>query len=45
MHQVVRKQSFKAISTRIYYARVHQVSIILNGKEFEAKTFGLVSIK
>jgi len=45
MHQVVRKQSFKVISTRVYYAGVHQVSTILNGKEFGAKTFELVSIK
>ena len=45
IHQVLRKQSFKPISTRVYHAGVHQVSIILNGKEFEAKDFKLVSIK
>ena len=45
LHQVQRKQSFKPISTRAYHAGVHQVSIILNGKEFEAKDFELISIK
>jgi len=45
MHQVQRKQSFKPISTRVYHAGIHQVSIRLNGKEFEAKNFELVSIK
>ena len=45
LHQVQRKQSFKPISTRVYHAGVHQVSIILNGKEFEAKDFELISIK
>jgi len=42
VHQVVRKQSFKAISTRVYYPGNHQVSIILNGKEFPAKDFVLI---
>jgi 3-methyladenine DNA glycosylase AlkC len=41
-HQVVRKQSFKAISTRVFYPGKHQVSIILNGKEFAAKDFVLI---
>ena len=41
-HQVERKQSFKAISTRVYYPGKHQVSIILNGKEFAAKDFVLL---
>jgi 3-methyladenine DNA glycosylase AlkC len=45
LHKVQRKQSFKPISTRVYHAGVHQVSIILNGKEFEAKDFELISIK
>ena len=40
-HQVARKQSFKAISTRVFYPGKHQVSIILNGKEFAAKDFVL----
>ena len=41
-HSVERKQSFKAISTRVYYSGIHQVSIILNGKEFAAKEFELI---
>jgi len=41
LHQVERKQSFKLISTRVYYPGIHQVSIILNGKEFGAKEFSL----
>jgi 3-methyladenine DNA glycosylase AlkC len=44
-HQVHRKQSFKAISTRVYYAGTHQVSIILNGKEFAPKNFELLAEK
>ena len=44
IHRVLRKQSFKSITTRVYYPGIHQVSIILNGKEFEAKDFELVSI-
>ena len=43
LHQVQRKQSFKAISTRVYYAGRHQVSIILNGKEFSPKDFDLIA--
>ncbi len=42
IHQVQRKQSFKAISTRVYHLGKHQVSIILNGKEFAPKDFELV---
>lgn len=42
LHQVQRKQSFKAISTRVYHLGKHQVSIILNGKEFAPKDFELV---
>jgi 3-methyladenine DNA glycosylase AlkC len=40
-HKVERKQNFKPISTRVYYSGIHQVSIILNGKEFAAKDFEL----
>jgi len=45
VHQVDRKQSFKAISTRVYYAGTHQVSIILNGKEFSPENFELLAKK
>ncbi len=41
--QVQRKQSFKIISTRVFHLGMHQVSIILNGKEFIAKDFELVA--
>lgn len=41
-HQIIRRQSFKAISTRVFYPGKHQVSIILNGKEFTAKDFILI---
>jgi len=44
LHQVVRKQSFKAITTRVFYPGKHQVSIILNGKEFQPKDFILVAM-
>lgn len=30
---IVRKQSFKAITTRVFYPGEHQVSIIINGEE------------
>jgi len=42
LRQVQRKQSFKAISTRVYHLGKHQVSIILNGKEFAPKDFELI---
>jgi 3-methyladenine DNA glycosylase AlkC len=38
-----RKQSFKPITTRKYYPGQHKVSLILNGKESEAKEFVLLS--
>jgi len=44
LHQVHRRQSFKKISTRVFHLGKHQVSIILNGKEFMAKDFNLVAI-
>ncbi len=43
LHQVQRKQSFKAISTRVYHLGKHQVSIILNGKEFAPIDFELIA--
>ncbi|MBL4940839.1 MAG: DNA alkylation repair protein [Colwellia sp.] len=42
IHKVQRKQSFKAISTRVFHLGKHQVSIILNGKEFMTKDFELI---
>ncbi|PCH96796.1 MAG: DNA alkylation repair protein [Gammaproteobacteria bacterium] len=43
IHKVQRKQSFKAISTRVFHLGKHQVSIILNGKEFMTKDFELIT--
>jgi hypothetical protein len=37
-----RKQSFKPISTRKYYAGEHQVSLIINGKEFTPVSFNFL---
>ncbi|MDD7886323.1 DNA alkylation repair protein [Flavivirga sp. 57AJ16] len=39
---IKRKQSFKIITTRKFHAGKHQVSIIVNGKEFDTLDFGLV---
>lgn len=38
---VQRRQSFKPITTRKYYAGQHQLSIIINGEEKEIKIFEL----
>lgn len=38
---VLREHSFKIISTRKYYKGTHQLSLILNGKEYEKKPFQL----
>jgi 3-methyladenine DNA glycosylase AlkC len=40
---VVRRQSFKPITTRVYYPGGHQVSIIINGQEKEIKDFELLA--
>lgn len=40
---IVRKQSFKIITTRKFYTGLHQVSIIVNGNEFEKYDFILTS--
>lgn len=39
--QVIRRQSFKPITTRVFYEGKHQLSIIINGKESESKPFHL----
>jgi 3-methyladenine DNA glycosylase AlkC len=38
---ITRKQSFKIITIRKLYSGEHQVSIIVNGKEFEQQSFEL----
>lgn len=40
--KISRKQSFKIITTRKYHLGKHQVSIIINGKEFEKQDFELI---
>lgn len=39
--KVIRRQSFKPITTRVFYKGIHQLSIILNGKESKALSFEL----
>jgi len=39
--EIKRKQSFKPITTRKFYAGKHQLSIIVNGQEKEIKTFDI----
>ena len=36
-----RKQSFRPITTRRYYPGLHQVSVIINGKEYDRLSFHL----
>lgn len=38
---VERKQPFKPITTRVFHPGLHQLAIIVNGKEFEAIDFNL----
>jgi len=40
--QIIRKQSFRPVTTRVFHPGLHQVSVILNGKEFEKYDFELV---
>lgn len=40
--KITRKQSFRVITTRVFYPGLHQVSIIINGNEFEKYDFELI---
>ena len=40
--QISRKQSFRVITTRRFHPGLHQVSIIINGNEFEKYDFELI---
>jgi hypothetical protein len=40
--QITRKQSFKIVTTRVFHPGFHQVSIIINGNEFEKHDFELI---
>jgi hypothetical protein len=42
-YEVMRKQSFKPITTRKYYAGLHKVSVIINGHEMADGDFFLVN--
>ncbi len=40
--KILKKHSFKPISTRVYYKGLHKLSIIINGEKFIKKEFFLV---
>jgi len=39
---ITRKHSFRPVTTRVLHSGLHQVSIIINGKEFEKYNFELI---
>lgn len=39
---IIRKQSFKPITTRVFHKGLHKVAVIVNGQESVAKAFQLV---
>lgn len=41
-HSYTKKQSFKNMTTRIHYAWMHTIAIIVNGKRFEEREFEVV---
>ncbi|MCR6718749.1 MAG: DNA alkylation repair protein [Chitinophagaceae bacterium] len=40
---LIRKHSFRAITTRVYYPGQHEVAVVVNGKEFHKGSFLLLS--
>jgi hypothetical protein len=40
--QINRKHSFRVVTTRVFHLGLHQVSIIINGNEFEKYDFELI---
>ena len=40
--QITRKQSFRIVTTKTFHLGLHQVSIIINGNEFEKYDFELI---
>ncbi|MCD8167527.1 MAG: DNA alkylation repair protein [Bacteroides sp.] len=40
--QMIRKHSFKVVTTRKFYPGLHQVAVVINGKEFEKYDFILI---
>ncbi|KAA5539122.1 DNA alkylation repair protein [Adhaeribacter rhizoryzae] len=43
MAVIVRKQSFRTITTRTFYVGEHQVAVLVNGQETKTQTFTLVA--
>lgn len=41
--QIIRKHSFRVVTTRIFYPGLHQVAVIINGNEFEKHNFELIN--
>ena len=41
--KMVRKQSFKLITTRKFHVGLHQVALIVNGNELEKLNFELIN--
>lgn len=39
---IIKKHSFRAITTRVFYSGLHQIAIIVNGNEFERLNFELI---
>jgi len=39
--RITRKHSFKVVTTRKFHSGLHQVAVIINGKEFEKYSFEL----
>ncbi|MCL2180086.1 MAG: DNA alkylation repair protein [Treponema sp.] len=42
---ITRRHSFRAVTTRVLHSGLHQVSIIINGKEFQKYDFELIDKK
>jgi hypothetical protein len=42
-YKIIKKQSFKLITTRVFYTGTHRLSIIINGEEHQLKSFELVN--
>ena len=40
--QITRKHPFRVVTTRVLHPGLHQVSLIMNGTEFEKHDFELV---
>jgi hypothetical protein len=43
--QITRKHSFRVVTTRVLHIGPHQVSIIINGKEYDKYNFELIENK